>query len=998
MLKSVLCTLMSASVVLTVFPGTIVHGTEASKQETVECSKSTDIDTITRSSEGFPEKTESSSVLTSDNFYENSSSFSENYTNESNNLVGETTEKKEPSRKEKNELKKESKIEDDQRTVSDWNELKIALTDQNISKIVVTQDITADSVGPEIDHVVEIEFNGNELNMASRYITLTETGSLTLSNFVLNGNDGQIVQGKGELILKGIISSATNNQMGFADMDAGTVLFDGVQMNYDKGASANPAVTAKNFTINNQSHIVSEAIKFYRNDNKASDGAQIVINNNSYVETNSVKGDNANGQVWDVQRQSDIFVKGNSQLVMTGDIYDTGSSGGLFVIGAAQSSLNVEDASTLKIHSKRSPAIVIESKGGSFNVKNHSNLELISDGQKNSRGATLRFRLTGEMTFNVEEESKINITKTAEDAPAIRMRGGKNIINVRSGSDFNIINKGNGSPTDPGTNGGNQGIQFDTGGDNVFNLSGENSSVLINAKNGAAIDSKDYSLAVNAEEGTYFVARGNTSSAKSGIFNAGTLSFNMDKVKYFDFRNNCSAGGLIIENNTGSNFASNDSDVSVWTKNSDLDGDPKYAWFDTDFEMTGANFNTLTSTSNSEMQTNFGTLENYSRMSANNQTAVIDDLRVPTNADKYIFAHAQVPEAKNEFRDAYTDEVLLKVAILDVEGNQVDTVSGTSIGTELSVYGDETRKGLFKIDAPKKEFLKEGYTLKVLEAWRGENKESSQWFHQSSTEDIQTKSELVYDVTPPSPAKIDGDVTTVSVGTKQLSGKAEPDSNVFIYLNDQDTGLSTQTDALGKFQISLPNSLKKDDAIQIFLQDKSGIAEIINPPITNTAVGNIQPKEELVFHDATFQAAVQLIVEGALEFVSPEIIDFGVRTVSNMDQKYTPNVTGKLEVTDTRGVEKKSWKLFLRENEGVHSEQYDLSGLMTYKNQKVTQEINNDFTLIEENQLKEDGSEIISDQWNKDYGLHMVVPVEKQLIGDYQGTLEWQLQDTPENN
>lgn len=878
--------------------------------------------------------------------------------------------------------------------VSTWEEFKSALSNVNISTIIVTNNLVATSAGPTVDHVVAVDFQNHSLDIKGYSMNVSNKGNLTISNLQFSGTSGgYLATGAGAFSITGEVSSLPGNQAGIANIPAGSVTFSGINLTYDREKVTSAAVICKNFTISNKSKVTSEAIKFYTNSPAASGNSGIIINQESHVTTNSNKSSKS-GQVWDLDRTSNFFVTGQSTLEMNGDISDTGDSGGLFIINGDKTTLNILEGSKFISHSGNSPAVLLQSDGGSFNVDDHSSLRLQSDGQANTLGATLRFRSKGNMTFNATNHSKIEIEKTAKNAPAIRMYGGNNKINISGASDFIVKNAGDGTPTDPGSNGSNQAIQYTGGGGNEFNLHDADSSVFIDAKNGAAIDADNDSMTVTAETDTFFIARGNTKSKTKGIYNAGLLTFNMTALKYFDFRND--SGGLVFESSANSKFSSFASDLSAWTKGTNLDGDPTFRWDMLDFSMSGKNYLKLDYTTNSIMQSQFGTMTNYSRISANNQEAIVDELRVPTNADKFIYAHASVPEAKGELRDAYTDEVMIKVGIFDETGTKIEEVSGLSIGTDLSVYGDNAKKGLFKLDAPNKDFLIQNHTLKVLEAWRGKSGDS--WVHESPEDDLTKEQPKVYDVMPPEPAKLANDRTTLSPGTKELAGTGESDSNVHVYLNGNDTSIRSKVESDNSFVIQMPEKLKKDDVVQIFLEDNSGLAEVIKPPITNSSVGNIQPLQIMDYHDATFKPAIALLVTGSLELVSvPSIMDFGTQKISSQAQTYKPNFEGALVISDSRGTDKDYWQLTLKESEGLASSEHDLSGLMLYTNSEGSLSINGENTIVEKRKLNDDGEIIISNEWSSTYGLSLHVPVDKQLLGSYSGTLSWSLENVPEN-
>lgn len=879
--------------------------------------------------------------------------------------------------------------------VSTWDEFKDAVTNIQITDVHVIADLDANNAGPEIKHDLNIEFNGHTLNIRGRFITVSNPASIIVNDIKFTGTSGgRLFNGDGKVTLKGTVSSLMGNEAGIAALSSGTLVFDGVNLTYDRAKRDTAAIVVKYFSIINQSLVHSEAIKFYSNKSSSSAGnSVIIIDDKSNVTTNSTKN-SSNGQVWELERTATFSIKGASTLKMKGDISRTGEEGGLFIINGNATYLNVLEGSAFISHSKNSPAVLLQSVGGQFNVSDGSYLKLRSDGQGNTLGATLRFRLLGDMTFNVTDKSKIDIEKTAGNAPAIRMYGGNNKINVSGASEFIVKNAGNGRPENPGGDGDNQGIQYKSGHNNEFNLLDEDSSVFIDAENGAAIDAGSQGININAGEGTFFTARGNTASTTRGIFNGGALTFSMTAPKYFDFRND--AGGYIFETDRSASFSSTSSDLAVWGKIANLDGDPTCRWDLLDFSMSGTNFGTLNSTTNPTMEAEFGAVTNYSRMSANNQTAIIDELRVPTNADKYIYAHAMVPEARGELRDAHTDEVLIKVGIYDEMNNEISQLEGKSIGDPISVYGDEARAGLFKIDAPNKDFLPENYSIKVLEAWRGVY--SDRWVHQSKPEDIFSEQLKTFDVMPPKTAILDKIGLTVSPSTKEVSGKGEPGANVYVYLNGKKTDKEAVVNPDGTFVVAMPNKMVKNDIVEIYLQDTSGIAQVIKPPVTNSQIGNIQSREELAYHDAVFVPSLKLTVTGSLKFVSaPKLLDFGSQKVSNVVKEYSPVIDGDLIVSDERGDEKQEWRITLKETSALATDYFSLAGSIFYQNETENLNITDIATVVEERKLTEDGEINLSEEWINDKGINLKVPIEKQLVGTYNGVLTWTLEDVPNN-
>jgi len=873
-------------------------------------------------------------------------------------------------------------------SVSTWADFTKALADKTTTAITVTAPLKATS-NATVNKDIPVDFGGNTLDMQTQSINIAAGTTLTISNVNFTGTTGKLATGDGTLQLTGNITTLQTNAAALANMTNGSVVIDAANLQYSSTATT-AAITAPRLTITHDSVVNATASAFYAS-SKVS-GETILIDSQSQVITTGT----TKGSVWAITAPTSFTIKDYASLTASGS--GTGDNVPISIAGDG-STLNLTGSAHLSVESQFTSAVVMSGDKASFNVDNHSELDLTSNGDAMMSQATLWFKLKGNMTFNVTNQSAIKIVKTKDsgktaDAPAIRMYGANNKINVSGGSDFDVTREaGSKVGTPGGTVGASQAIQFTAVGGstgNAFTVTDPDSSVSISSVSGPAIDASGVDIGITAGAGTYFVARGNTASANSGIFIGANLQFSMDSVKYFDFRNNRTGGGQVFSVGSGSSFTSKNSDLAVWKNGSNLDGNPTYQWANVNFALSGQDFATLSSTSDANMQSHFGAVTQYSRLSANNQAASIDDLRVPTNADKYVYAHASVPEGKGEIRDAYDNEVLATIALNDPSGKQVAKLSGVSDGDPMSVYGDASRNGMIKIPAPNATFLPALDTLKVLSATLGQ--------HDTPASDLPTSTPQVYDVTPPDPATVQGGKTTIAPTTKTVSGTGEVGAAVQVYLNGTDTGLTTTVAADGTYTANLPTGLVKGDVVQLRLKDHAGPAGNTNPPSTNDSIGNIEPAADMAYHDANFAAATTLTVAGSLSLVTvPDSFDFGQHEITTKTQTYYPTVNGSLEIEDTRGDGKSPWQLTLREADPLHSGTHDLSGLLTYTNKTGKIALSGAAAVVESGQFSSDGSLTISDSWNDKTGLSIEVPASKQLLGEYDGTLEWSLQDVPNN-
>ncbi|WP_264316059.1 pectate lyase-like adhesive domain-containing protein [Bacillus safensis] len=759
--------------------------------------------------------------------------------------------------------------------VSSWSEFIQALDDPAVHVISLSQSISKGfgiSLGT-YRRDITINGNGHTIDFGSlsaltlgqvsdatfsmKNVKVKKTGGIPILTSSIIGN------GAGWKVVFQNVESVDGSTSGLADLPQGTIQFDGGQNTYN---TTHTAFIAKHFIIKNGAILNASGsnVLYYT----GIDGSTVQISEGSQVSFYS-----EDDVAMQMNAKTDLNVTGqNTLLKVEGNSNRIGDDGALISLVGDGAVINITDHAEINVHSKRTSAMLMNSSGGVFNVSGNSKLNLRSDANANSLGATLRFRLAGNMTFNVTDNAEININKTGGDAPAVRMYGDHNKFIVRSGGKVSIKNAGNGSPANGGSDAANQGILFTAGNDAIFDLQDEDSIMNIQAENGPAIDMENYRGSIEAGRGTTFIAEGRTSGINNGIFNAGLATIKVDEPKFYDFRNNRSGGGSIFQLNSSSSFTSTNSDLAVWPKGSNLDGDPSRHWSNFNYQLGGANFSTIVSTnipnefntSSSSYGINGATV--YSRMSGNNARAIVDELRVPTNADHSIYGHVTVPVENSSSRDAWTNEVYVKVEVTKADGTKQQLI-GKTYGSEnrLSVYGDAERAGLFKIDLPDQQLLNAGDQVEVISAWRGKEDPSSPQARLSQSDDLKVSKTTVVDVTPPNPAVITN-ATDITNTTKQISGtNGEPGAAVTIKVNGSSIKGSAKVNDQGEWQFDLPAYLQKNDVVQVFLTDEAGqAANIKNPPSTNSSQGNINPAEDLKYHDTTFKKAASFQVKDVL--------------------------------------------------------------------------------------------------------------------------------------
>ena len=750
------------------------------------------------------------------------------------------------------------------------------------SKLGVTTTSGTGAGSATSNNAVHLRGNEPELNITDGASISIDITSGNRRGIVLTGNNSTTLVDSSDVSLKlegsgvGYAATGTTNKLTISKS----------QWEVNGSSGHNIHMVGDNSTVLlDHSDAVFEAASSGRNIWLAGADSVLAIENGAQVNATS---DNANSITIHGARASLQMSGSTSKMEVISNV-SAGETNAAVYLGAASASTTSGDANPnaevrltegakMNVHANRASALGLLSSNGQFNLLKQSELNLTAGSTNESQNgavAVLRFIRAGGYQFTIDN-AKMNISKSGGRTPGIRMYGGNNHILVRNGGQFFIYNPGNGTPIDQDTSSGlaNQGVHYPRTGGNSFVVDGVGSKVQIIADNGAAIDMESQGGQIEARDGATFVAQGRTATDAAGIFNAGNLTVDFDNPLFMDFRNTRVGGGNIFNASSGSTLNAINSDLSVWRKGADLNGDPNLDFRSIDYSFTGTNFNTLRETSdptqlNTEVFGNTG-LTAYSRLSSNNgRWAIADELRVPTNADKKIYGRVSLPVGLDDSRPAWDDEAIVTVEVESPSGHTQDyttkTVGHSDESPGISIYGEDPRGGLFEITLPAP--LEAGSKVRIshVELTSGELTEG--FDHQILTNTVE-----VFPIVPPVPAKFSSSI--IGENSKTIQGISEnKEVEVTATHNGQsfDTSEVTVNDD-GRFTLDLSELvLKEDDEIQIFLRDNAGsakAAEVVAPPETNNDRGNINPATELLFHDVTFEPATILTV-GNLGPVSP---------------------------------------------------------------------------------------------------------------------------------
>ncbi|MBZ0321786.1 hypothetical protein [Enterococcus casseliflavus] len=258
---------------------------------------------------------------------------------------------------------------------------------------------------------------------------------------------------------------------------------------------------------------------------------------------------------------------------------------------------------------------------------------------------------------------------------------------------------------------------------------------------------------------------------------------------------------------------------------------------------------------------------------------------------------------------------------------------------------------------------------------------------------------------------------TFSVGENDQN-QAETTVNLVVVKNESVISDDRQFAVYAKdVRLTLPEATALTDeaaladytqATTIFADNRENVPPTVDPQAF-TAIQQATEDELLknvstAYHyEAGSQRAekvVNVAVAGELVLSSvPTAFDFGQQKVATETQDYWPTITGELAVKDTRGSERSPWRLTVKEQQPLTDGTDQLTNVFRFVKNGQEQMITSGEMIIEETELTENGTYVVNQHWgeSENEGIKLTVPVEQQKVGDYQGTLSWQLVSAPGN-
>lgn len=565
-------------------------------------------------------------------------------------------------------------------------------------------------------------------------------------------------------------------------------------------------------------------------------------------------------------------------IEMVGTNTGQGKMNGLYVESGAKLNLHSVGGHVIFSRIYEGGQTIIDGPGTELNAK--------QDIGNGSYLAALRYAYAGNQKLEVSNKASVNVDAGIGTSPAVRMYGNDNKFVVLSGAKMRIHNPGDGREKNPGSNGSNQGIQYQVSDQNTFTIKGSGSSLEIIADYGAAVDARTGNLDLTVGEDTIFVANGQTRDSNFSIFYAETMNFVTRSPRYYDFSNTRKSGGLVVSASSSkvSSYKSILSDFAVWKIGADINGNPHRSWSQFDFELSGSKLQEIVEPKNdpdfNSDESSFGAngLQAYTRISGNNARPIVDVFPIPFDTDRFIYGHLSVPEGLEGLRNAWTDEVFVDLEETLPNGEVKIYHDLATVGSEDGQVGypvydveESSRGGYFRLDLGEGNLATIGAKYKVINAYRGypgiaEEKKIY------ALEDQLGDSVVVLDKTPPVISIINSPIYNQQ---KIISGYSEEkDVKVSFAINKQ--------------------TLLKDGKELIIHPDKNGLWELnfedvydlqigdILHVILEDSVGNRNPLEDTKFHDIIKKEAAHVVIQESFFVLEAEDTFISVKDFKNI--------------------------------------------------------------------------------------------------------------------
>lgn len=190
---------------------------------------------------------------------------------------------------------------------------------------------------------------------------------------------------------------------------------------------------------------------------------------------------------------------------------------------------------------------------------------------------------------------------------------------------------------------------------------------------------------------------------------------------------------------------------------------------------------------------------------------------------------------------------------------------------------------------------------------------------------------------------------------------------------------------------------KKEDNF-ISATDKSGNSLTINQIQVQGNVNNQEPgRYPIIYKNGSIEKTAIVTVKGKLELNVPSIFDFGVHKLEKGTSYYEPRKKEEFTVIDRRG-QGKAWQLTAKlQTELTNANGKTLTNALIYKEHSSEKSITttNSQLIASKTTTTNVDTTDVSANWSNNQGLLLKINAGDASIGEYTGTIEWTLNDTP---
>lgn len=245
--------------------------------------------------------------------------------------------------------------------------------------------------------------------------------------------------------------------------------------------------------------------------------------------------------------------------------------------------------------------------------------------------------------------------------------------------------------------------------------------------------------------------------------------------------------------------------------------------------------------------------------------------------------------------------------------------------------------------------------------------------------------------------KISRDVTELTNTVKFIGNQQNVANNPMIATNTIQVNKDLSSIEVRDSSIFVGDPWKKEDNF-ISATDKSGNSLTINQIQVQGNVNNQEPgRYPIIYKNGSIEKTAIVTVKGKLELNVPSIFDFGVHKLEKGTSYYEPRKKEEFTVIDRRG-QGKAWQLTAKlQTELTNANGKTLTNALIYKKHSSEKSITttNSQLIASKTTTTNVDTTDVSANWSNNQGLLLKINAGDASIGEYTGTIEWTLNDTP---